>query len=216
MLFAASPIQISSPFCASAGMPDAHGLESGCRRTGRPCLRRCGTGQGRQRGSASSNAPELTGRNFHSSLPGSRRILLEQFRSWSNSARQGQPTKNPLPRKTSPRRDLLLRHHTTLVDPTHNGHRRRRDHELGDRIAVGEQHQDENQHVPKPESVECGRHLAWRIYSQSVQRLQMRPHVAAVKDSRLRTNRSAEVSSTKAPNSETITSGPQPAMIGSA
>jgi hypothetical protein len=28
MLFAASPIRTSSPYCASAGLPDAHGLEA--------------------------------------------------------------------------------------------------------------------------------------------------------------------------------------------
>jgi hypothetical protein len=61
-------------------------------RPGRPSLGRCDAGQGRQRGSASSNAQELTAKNFHSSLPTAQALAFylsapslrkgEQFRLW--------------------------------------------------------------------------------------------------------------------------------------
>ena len=91
------------------------------------------------------------------------------------------------------------------------------DHELRDGIAIGQEHQNEHQHVPESEAVQRRRHALWRMHGQRIERTRDRAGSALrCSTARLRTNNSADASSTKPPTKDTITSGPQLAMIGSA
>ena len=52
----------------------------------------------------------------------------------------------------------------------HDGGWRRLDRELRERPAIGDQHQDEHQHVPKAEAVECRRDALRRVNGKRIER----------------------------------------------
>src|SRR5262245_56167475 len=64
--------------------------------------------------------------------------------------------------------------------PVHDRRGRWLDHELRDRKAVGQDHQQQHEHVPETEAIESRRHAPRRMNRKRIERLVDRPHVAAV------------------------------------
>ena len=65
--------------------------------------------------------------------------------------------------------------------PVHDRCRGRLDHELGDRKAVGQNHQHQHEDVPKAKAVERGRYAPRRVNGNCIERPGNRLHAAAVK-----------------------------------
>ena len=77
-----------------------------------------------------------------------------------------------------------LGHARSYSHPMHDRGGRRRDHELRDGIAIGEEHQHEHQHVPQREAIERRRHPLRRMHGQRIERSRDRRQRAAVKHQR--------------------------------